>query len=295
MTIEKFADMVVETLQCELGAEKRIKVDRVVKNNNQLKIGMMIASEGCNISPVIYLEPYYEKYQDGCEYEDIIKMILRTYRNNIPNCDIDVSFFTDYEQCRSKIRAKLVNTEQNQKLLEDVPHRNFLDLSIVYYAALDCSDRIGAASILIHNHHLGYWDDVSETELYMQAMDNMKDEWECNSITDIVNSMFVMENIDAEEIVPMLVLTTKNKLFGAVAMCQKEVMVAVAKKIQQEKLVILPSSIHEVIIVSCKDISDYEEIKGMVEEVNNTQLSEDEILSNNVYLFDATYRSYSII
>lgn len=44
----------------------------------------------------------------------------------------------------------------NKALLTEVPHRYFLDLAVVYYYKLEC-ETFGNASILVKNEHLKFW------------------------------------------------------------------------------------------------------------------------------------------
>lgn len=54
------------------------------------------------------------------------------------------------------------------------------------------------------------------------------------------------------------------------------------------------SFIHEVIILPESVVDDYESLKSMVEEVNATQVSLDEKLSDNVYRFDMDTQELSL-
>ena len=61
---------------------------------------------------------------------------------------------------------------------------------------------------------------------------------------------------------------------------------AIMKKYKTEKLIILPSSTHEVILVPYNKELAETDFKAMVREVNETQLEPEEYLSNNVYVYD---------
>jgi hypothetical protein len=94
--------------------------------------------------------------------------------------------------------------------------------------------------------------------------------------------------VDASEIeMPgmMNVLTNKGKMFGAVSIISKNVMDYALKKSKLKKVYVLPSSIHEVIIVPA-ETANAEDLRQMVHEVNATQLMPNEILSENVYVYD---------
>lgn len=110
-----------------------------------------------------------DKYAFEYDYYDYVDRILDTY-NHHNSVTFDVSTFTDFDAVKNRICYKLVNTKANEKLLEDVPHRQLFDLSIVYYVMVSVEDG-ASGSILIHNNHLGFWD-VTENDLYEYASIN---------------------------------------------------------------------------------------------------------------------------
>ena len=52
-----------------------------------------------------------------------------------------------------------------------------------------------------------------------------------------------------------------------------------------EDICILPSSIHECLIMPVNDETDFAELRRIVKKVNDTEVSETEILSYNIYRF----------
>ena len=81
---------------------------------------------------------------------------------------------------------KLINAEKNKGLLEDVPHKDFLDLSIVFQCLVSLEEIGEDASILINNTHSEMWN-VSVEELYQAAMENTHQlcPYEIKDITDV--------------------------------------------------------------------------------------------------------------
>ena len=73
----------------------------------------------------------YKKYQDCGDLEETLMaacdFMERAYEQ-APVVDVD-SIMRDANE---KIVFQLINTEQNKTFLEQVPHREFQDLSIVY-------------------------------------------------------------------------------------------------------------------------------------------------------------------
>jgi hypothetical protein len=204
-------------------------------------------------------------------------------------------YFLDFDKVKERIVYKLVNTEKNKVLLEDIPHVDFLDLSIVFQCLVAKDDQ-STATILIHNAHTKLWD-VSTKELYSVARENTQrlSGYELKNMNDIVSEIIQMS--DSEDLqeeffdsgIPerniMYILTNKNRVDGAACIIYPELLRDFAISLNSGFYVI-PSSIHEVILVPAEDTEEAAAIRAMIREINDTQVKEEEILSYSLYYFD---------
>lgn len=281
----EYVEEVREAVERETG--KRVVVQKVNKNNGLVLDGLTIFSDEVNLAPTIYLNGYYEDYlSDGAVA--VAKRIIAIYEANKPSESVDVSFFMDIEKVSPRIKMKLVNLEKNKELLEQVPHIRFLDLAIVFMAVLKSNCDNDFASILIHNIHLNFWN-MNTEELYKIAIENTATDFEIIPMSSIVEAVMdeeaagiIIENAEME----MSILTNHSRLQGAVGIIHKEILNQYMEEKQVEKVLILPSSIHETILIPCDTLPDMEYMKDMVKEINATQLQPEEILSDNVYVYD---------
>ena len=203
--------------------------------------------------------------------------------------------FLNYESVKKGIVYKLVNTAKNKELLEDVPHMEFLDLSVVFQYLIQ-NEHFGTASILIHNAHMKLWD-ISVEELYQVADANTQklQGYELRSMIDAIRDLLAMDTTgevaDIEYMeehadnVPMYVLSNKNKVGGASCILYDGLLADFATAIGGNFYVI-PSSIHEVLLLPADNKDEQEEIKAMIKEINDTQVRTEEILSDSLYFFD---------
>ena len=154
-TMEEFAEAV--RTEFEKRIEKSVIVQKLNKNNGIMLYGLTVLEDEINISATIYLEPYYEVYEDtGMEY--IVDRLERVYEENKPEQSFDISKILDYESIKENLRAKLINYELNRDFLKEVPHRRFLDLAIVAYIALEMEEEIeGNATITVKNNLQQNW------------------------------------------------------------------------------------------------------------------------------------------
>lgn len=286
MNYQEFLSVVKEQLAARIEKDARLQVKTLPRNNGTSYDGLMILRPGRNISPTIYLTPYYHRYLDGVALEDIFTDILATYQCHLPEQDFDTSLFTDFEKVHSRIIMRLVSYERNQTLLRDVPFFCFQDLAVVFYCLL-MADEKNQASILIHNEHLDMWG-IDKDTLYHLARQNtplllphcvtpMKD--------ILLHSPFPdMEDLTECDI-PMYVVSNCFRTNGATVLLYERLLQDIADQLASN-LIILPSSIHEIIILPTMDHSDLPFYSHMVREVNETQLADEEILSDHAYYYD---------
>lgn len=297
MNYNEFKQAIKQTLTLRLGEHTTLSIQEITKNNNTHLDGLTITKENLNISPTIYLNDYFSKYQNGASMEEICDAILVIYQNNQPKKNIDISFFTDYEKVKNRIVFKLINYEKNKPLLEKVPHFRYLDLAIVFHCLIDSTEN-GSATILIYTHHLAYWG-ITKDNLYELALFNTPKllPYDLRDMSDVIKELLGSDStFTAAETAcpyPMYVLTNTHKLHGSTCLLYQNLLSKFARKLDMDFFV-LPSSIHEVLLIPAYNRFSADELNAMVQEVNATQLSAEEILSDHVYYFSREHQLLSI-
>ena len=156
MEIKEFAQYVQRQVEEILGAEYKVKIQEVRKNNDVLMQGMTILSEQNNISPTIYLEELWEAYNNGISLSEIIENVVRIYKQDMRGKNLNMAFFKSFERVRDRICYRLISAEKNRKLLEDIPYIPYLDMAVSFYYAYQ-GDDLGMGTILVHNSHMEMW------------------------------------------------------------------------------------------------------------------------------------------
>ena len=143
----------------------------------------------------------------------------------------------------------------------------------------------GQATITVKDNLQQAWG-VEAGDIIDAALDNIKGDITLDSMGDYIDlSMFEAD----ENLIDMYIVTNRLKLHGAVAMLQKDRLKEFADNLKVDTLTILPSSIHECLIINAEDEpKDIDELREMVKEVNETVVSDQDILSNNVYIYNRT-------
>ncbi len=290
MDYETFKSSAVASMQKHFGNHAAISLHPIIKNNDIQLDGLMIEDKSVNISPTIYLNYYYEDYLAGKPLDLIFDDIIASYQDNLPQSDLDLSFFTDFCQVKYQIIYKLIHYEQNQTLLKDVPYFRFLDLAVVFCCYLsDIST--GNATILIHNHHLDFWK-ITKDCLYELAVKNTPIllPYELKSMGDTLKTLcpdfsLFSDHTDAPSDFPeMYVLTNTEKFYGASAILYLNVLSCLAASLN-ENLYIIPSSVHEALLLPQKHISQKEDLNCIIQDVNASHVLKEEILSDHAYCF----------
>ena len=189
----------------------------------------------------------------------------------------------EFENIRGRVIYRLVNYEKNKEILEDCPHIRLYDLAVTFRWVARIDD-VGVSTSLITNKQVKEWG-VSVNDLVLAARQNTP-------------RLFPAQIIDMEEMlagmvsfilypsaIPMYILTNEQELNGASALLYGDILKDFANK-KGADMYILPSSIHEVIMIPADRIDDPKKLSSMVHEANTTVVSTGDVLSDSVYYYD---------
>lgn len=279
MTYQEFIPTVKSSVESRLPREALCDVKKITKNNGHILNGLIISEDSTNIFPTIYLESYYEDFKGGSSIESISEKIIDSYESHRLKSHYDISFFKDYEKIKSNIVYRLVNRERNEALLKEIPWEPYLDLAICFYYILSIDDE-SSASILIKSEHCKEWG-IKPGELFDESTKNTPRIFpkEIKPIGDFIGDFI---NIDMNEC--MLVVTNSLKTHGAGVILYPDVLKNAAN-IFESDFYILPSSIHEVMLLPAIDEYNKSELDKLVRQVNEGQLATEDILSDHAYYY----------
>ncbi len=274
----------LEAILNSKGNDVSCEATTVSKNNNLILDAIVVNKKGCELSPTLY-------YQHKKSKEENLKMMVDAYETHKPDLDISIGKILNKDYVLSHLVTKLINYEKNKDFLEDVPFVSFLDLALIFMIDIsEMSIGMDKATITLHNSHLEYLgitlDDLKEhaDPCYMGV--------KFISVLEFLRQLYHMDNQILEESneddCPLYILTNKHNLFGASLMTDTNTLKNIAKKMNADNLYIFPSSISELILLPAEgDIkNDARHYKSLVEEINKNEVSAEEFLSDNVYIFD---------
>ncbi|MBQ2885944.1 MAG: hypothetical protein IJE43_19660 [Alphaproteobacteria bacterium] len=292
MAIENFAESVLEKLKEVLEGIYVVSSVSVMKNNDVLLHGIQIKHRDKNIAPIMYLD---ELFKQEVTVNDAVQWVLNTLYNSQAD-DIDTTDLVKYENVKSRIRGKLINYELNKEYLQDKIYVKFLDLAVVFCIQVHLDiDNTENAVIVINRSLFSVWD-INEAQLFEVAKENMSkyEEYSFTSMFDVLlalqqNSQVAACDIeDYPESCGLYVLSNKQKVVGASVILNPNVLKEVSE-ILQDDLVLLPSSIHEWLVLKKSEantVGDIQELYEMVKAVNDNEVAHEDLLSYNVYTYN---------
>ena len=295
MKYSDFVSSLKKRMEDQLGEEYVIRFVQVPKNNGQIWDSFTVARKDVNISAAVFLNDFYQEYCSGTPFQDVVQRFGKVCRMFCRESSIDASFFTDPVFVRKHVFPKLVNAARNRELLTKLPHRLFLNLAVIYYIRYD-DGWMRECSVLANRDYLRIWN-MTEDEIHQKAFENLEqmDPWECMPMGEMMDDLLCSEGsgpVPEEETADLgaagrelYVLTGKKRLNGSIWITRPGVLKAVGERMGTDYYV-LPSSVHECILMPYKSLPDSYELACFVREVNNTQVPAEDILADAVYLYD---------
>ena len=259
-----------------------------------------------DIYPTLYLNGVFGQYQEHGDLDRALQQMAEAYVNIMKEKEerknrIDLS----REFMEKNIIMQLIGTEANQELLEEIPHREILDFSVILRVLFSAGGN-GMESMAVTNEYVKVMG-LDVDELFRLAEENTKRITPAviRSMADVLK--MVLPGILSEDAPKemeefrdvasgMRILTNDLNINGAVHLIFKENLEKIAEELEDD-LYIFPSSIHECIAISaCRQLNDNSEgnLAGMVRDINQNHVRQEDRLTDSVYFYDREKGELSI-
>lgn len=291
MTDTKFYNDITTAVQKHLGDEWTAELlTNITKNNGTNRVAMVLYKNDDKIRPQIYLEKYYEDYQRGKELQEIVEEVLKMYKSAMKDINPkNLERLEEWTSIKERLALRIVSKERNQEELYNLVYEDVCDLVAI---ATICVERNGEGvkSIRITQDLARKWN-VSNEEILEAAKENTSKLFP-PKIQDLCEFVQDMVDISKEELSQgrknfpdLQILTNDLCINGATVILYDSFMKEVYERLGG-KFIILPSSVHEVLVVPLEDSMYIPYLQEVVESINQRFVAEDEILSDNVYMYD---------
>ena len=296
---EEFREDMEKALYERTGTEHSVNLQTVEKMNETYE-ALTIKPENSDIGVNINVNELFRAYSDGMDYDRLVDGAVNKARDaleNSPNFNIEA--FKDYDKMKETLAMEVVSAERNADLLTTVPHKDMEDMAVVYRFVI--STGVGeSGSVLVTNKMLDEYG-ITPEQLHADAMKNAPEvrPMEIKGMGEVLAEQMGIENAEMlgfaipPEQDQMLVASVKGNVHGAGVLAYEDFMDKASDRVGGS-FFILPSSIHEILIIPDNGQFDLKSLENMVREVNATTVDPVDKLTDNVYHYDAQDKVFEL-
>lgn len=245
---------------------------------------LAVRTRKTNVGVNLNVESAYEVYKRTGAYtktcEDLMVTLMRGFEDAPV---VDSAAIRDYDIMKSKLVIEVISAEENAELLAKVPHERMEDLAVVYRLVLESNDD-GRTFALVTNELLELWE-VNHDQLKADAMESVPQ----NRPAVVYDMMDIMKEYGADDMSGgkevMYVASVPDNIGGAGVIAYPGFMDQAAEKLGGD-FWILPSSVHEVLLVVDDGKQSAKELCRLVQSVNTEEVRPEERLSDQAYHYD---------
>ncbi|WP_199704105.1 DUF5688 family protein [Butyrivibrio sp. XB500-5] len=300
MNYEEFKDKVTEDVKRELesrtGKSYDVQTHSVEKMNENYD-ALTIKPEDGILGVNLNIGELYKAHEEGHSYEDLIDSAASRAESALENHpDFNLEALQDYDHMKETLSMEVVSAARNAELLDKVPHKEIEDMAVVYRFVVDTGDD-GRGSILITNQLLDNYG-ITAQQLHEDAL-KYAPVMRPAVIKTMSETLMEMMGPEAKDMIPVMpsdplfVASVPDKIQGASVIAYQDFMDQAAERVGGD-FYILPSSIHEVLLVRDDGTIDRSNLEGMVKEVNETQVAPEDLLTDSVYHYDSKDKVFEL-
>lgn len=285
---ETFKTELIAAITKKLEAPYKVETYKAFKNGKEID-AFTIRQKDTQATPTFYFKNLIDDYRNGSSVADIAEDVLEMYFFAAKNSPINIDECQDFNVQKSNICYKVVNKESFKDQLSSIPHIDFFDLAIILYSVLSINDK-NEMSFIVTNDMVKVWDTTPQ-ELFILATKNTPRLFPIN-ITSLNALMFQFDIPQYETISDTIenlphdyvyAITNEYSRNGFAGIFYPGVLKCLGKRFGNFYL--LPSSIHEALIIPEGTDMSPQQLMEMVHGVNTEVVSPDEYLSDSVYQY----------
>lgn len=289
----EFIGEVMDRVRNSLGTEYTCSLVQTLKNNGTKLHGLSVTGSGVEACPMFYLDDYYQDNSAVKTANQIVNQMISLGGDGL-KLPIGVKDIAKFSSVRDSIIFKLVGTESNEEMLQSVPHKRLEDLAIIYQICV-FNDGAQLGTTTIQQGLFDTWG-ISIEHLHETALGNTPDKLPAKfrDMREVITEMTGMDLTEDDAATPsMCILSNSIGVNGAGVLVYPGELASIGERIHSD-FYVLPSSVHEVLIIPVSDSVTVDGLAQMVSEVNATQVAPEEVLSNSVYIYSREDDSFRL-
>ena len=298
MRMKEFTETLATKMEARLNGVK-VTPTTNWKNNGILREGLTICKVGEPVAPILYIDHLFHRFGSGeLSIEDILEQVISDYENLSTPIIPDLHTLLSAVDFIDKIRIRLVNLDENKKMIEErhLLHYELENTGLVclFYAKVFTEDNSTGEIGLSEAFLKQYLPQIDNAEALYQVIIEKSQDVYFEPMQKVIIEMLSRNHMD-DSILDMIettnnfmyVLSNTSKNYGASTILTETARQKILNQFPNGKVTIFPSSVHELILIRTEDDENIENLQQMVQEINHTELSKEDFLSDNVYHFDA--------
>lgn len=196
-----------------------------------------------------------------------------------------------FDDIKEGLRTSLIPIAGNEEMLAQVPHKNIEDMALMYKYQRDAGDSsFEPATVMSVTNSMVESLGMNNSQ-FMEAADEVIPLNHPPVVKDILEVLGVFD--PTKEPGPLFVATTEDNFRGAGVVGYKGFLDQAAEFMNGD-FIVLPSSIHEVLLLKDDGSLSPAELKDIVRSVNQTEVAPEERLSNQVYHYDSKDKVFEL-
>lgn len=291
-----FCEELTARIRVCMGEDYEIRMNHVVKNNGVELEGIVILKKEESSAPTIYVNDYFTQYQASRSMDSIVEELLQIIAREQKKSKLSLTGEQlSYEYMKTRIIYRLVNYEKNRLELENIPHIRYLDLAITFHCLVE-QEKEEIGTIRIREEMMRQWQ-VEVADIWQVAKENTPKLFpiQIRNMNEVIAGIFKEKTgVIPEECSSMqpemYIFTNESGINGASVLLYEDELSNFACS-HDSDFYILPSSIHEVILIPYLKKFSRQKLNQMVNDVNRTQLPQEDILSDQVYTYQRSQNS----
>lgn len=277
--------MIEQRIAEAIGGDVNVaKVEKAV-NNGILQEGYVVQS-GEGPAPVFYVQDEWS----GARKIDFVKRMYDSWKEQ-DNTEMEALLmtrikegFASADKFYESIIPAVISTEKNEGRLAEIVHDDIseLGLSIVYRFKINTVEHV-ATVVLRHDHVDAFGFDFDMEKLRAAAKRRIEDELLIQRASDVFAKVGI--KIDDEDDIEFYVATVNDLAFGAAVIASEKNLRKMHEAAGSEQIIVIPSSVDEVMFLPLDDDIDPALVSAMVREVNvEGPVSPENVLDDVAYI-----------
>lgn len=280
-----FAEDLKTNLQ-KLGIEADVSEHHIEKLNDSYD-ALSVTPKGSSIGVNANLDEIFHGVERGRDYSEVLSGVTESLKGSLEHMPkLQVSDLTNYAEMKNKLAMEVVSAERNASMLQNVPHEQMEDIAVVYRLVLD-SSKDASSTVLVTNDLMDKFG-ITHEQLHDDAMKNapLIRPAEIKGMEETLNEMQGGPALEPDPDEILFVAGVPDQTHGAAVIAYPNFFENAAEKLGGDYFII-PSSIHEVLLVKDTGEMNARDLAAMIREVNATEVALEDVLTDHAYHYDS--------